>query len=137
MAYFKSNSAGALQVTPGSTGAGTAPSMPNYGVSIIGNTTTEVFVLQPPVQGCQKTIVITSLSTAVLPVIRCSTAGGAISFVADTTGKNLLTLAASRSTVAATVIQLIGMNSTSWLVAGVCPGSSTATINQAITLSSG
>ncbi len=137
MAYSRTNSAGAPQVTAGSTGAGTAPSMANYGVSIIGNTTTEVFVLQPPVQGCRKTIVITSLTTTVLPVIRCSTAGGAISFVADTTGKNLLTLAASRSTVAATVIELIGMNSTSWLVAGVCPGSSTATINQAITLSSG
>lgn len=137
MAYSKTRLAGELQVTPGSTGAGTAASMPNSGVSVIGNTTTEVFVLQPPVQGCQKTIVITSLSTAVLPVIRCSTSGGAIGFVGATTGLNLLTVAATRSTVAATVIQLIGMNSTSWLVAGVCPGSSTATINQAVTLSSG
>ena len=76
-------------------------------------------------------------STTVLPVVRLSTAGGAISFVADTTGKNLMTLAAIRSTVAATVVELIGMNTTSWVVANVCPATSVATINQAIVLSSG
>ena len=116
MAYKRTRQAGQQTVTAGSTGAGTAPSMPNHGVSVISNTSTEVFVLQPPVEGCDKTIVITSLSTAVLPVIRCSTAGGAIGFVGATTGLNLLTLSALRSTALATVITLKGLNSTSWLI---------------------
>jgi hypothetical protein len=124
-------------VTPGTTGAGATPSMSNNGISVITNTTTEVFTLAPPETGCRKTIVITSLTTTVLPVIRTSSSGGGITFVGASTGYNLLTVAAIRSTVAATVIELIGLSSTQWLVAGVCPGSSTATINQAVTLSSG
>jgi hypothetical protein len=138
MAYFKTRMQGEPRTVNGTTGAGTATKMPNSGISVIGNTTTEVFVLEPPVTGCRKTIIITSLTTTVLPVIRCSTASnGAISFVGATTGMNLMTVAGTRSTVAATVIELIGVNSTSWVVANVCPGSSTATINLAVTLSSG
>jgi hypothetical protein len=139
MAYFKTRMQGEPRTINGSTGAGGAGGirMPNSGVSVIGNTTTEVFVLEAPIAGCRKTIVITSLTTTVAPVIRTSTAGGAIGFVGTSTGTNLLTVAGTRSTAAATVIELIGINSTSWVVANVCPGSSTATINQAITLSSG
>jgi hypothetical protein len=136
MAYFKTRMQGEPRTVNGTTGAATG-FMPNSGISVIGNTTTEVFVLAPPVTGCRKTIIITSLTTTVAPVVRLSTSGGGISFVADTTGKNLMTVAGTRSTVAATVIELIGINSTSWVVAGVCPGSSTAVVNQAITLSSG
>jgi hypothetical protein len=137
MAYFKTRMQGEPRTVNGTTGAGTATKMPNSGISVIGNTTTEVFVLEPPVTGCRKTIVITSLTTTVLPVIRTSTSGGAIGFVGATTGLNLMTVAGTRSTAAATVIELIGINSTSWVVSNVCPGSSTATINLAVTLSSG
>lgn len=135
VAYRKTGPMPALAA--GTTGAGATPSMSNEGVTIIANTTTEVFTLAPPEAGVRKTIVITSLSTAVLPVIRTSSSGGGITFVGASTGYNLLTVAATRSTAAATVIELIGMSSTQWLIAGVCPGSSTATINQAVTLSSG
>jgi hypothetical protein len=139
MAYFKTKMQGEPRTVNGSTGAGTATKMPNSGVSVIGNTTTEVFVLEPPIFGCRKTIIINTLTTTVLPVIRTSTVanGGAISYVGPTTGLNLLTVAGTRSTAALTVIELIGLNSTSWVVTNVCPGSSTATINQAITISSG
>ncbi len=142
MAYFRTKSQGEPKTVNGTTGAaagGAGSLMPNSGVSVIGNTTTEVFTLAPPVTGCRKTIIITSLTTTVLPVIRCSTTTGVgtISFVGATTGMNLLTVAGTRSTVAATVIELIGINSTSWVVSNVCPGSSTATINLAVTLSSG
>lgn len=138
MAYTRSATiAGSIAVTPGTTGAGATPSMANSGLSVIGNTTTEVFTLQPPVTGCQKTIVISSLTTTVLPVVRLSSAGGGISLLGATTGLNLLTVAATRSTAVATVIQMMGVNSTSWVITSICPGSSTATMNQALTASSG
>jgi hypothetical protein len=140
MAYFKTRTGGELRTINGTTGAGAAnEKMPNSGVSVIGNTTTEVFVLAPPVAGCRKTIVITSLTTTVLPVIRTSTVanGGGITFVSNTTGKNLLSVLGTRSTIAATVVELIGINSTSWVVSSVCPGTSDATINIAVSMTSG
>jgi hypothetical protein len=139
MAYFKTRMQGELRTVNGTTGAGAATKMQNTGVSVIGNTTTEVFVLEPPVMGCRKTIVITSLTTTVLPVIRTSTVanGGGITFVSNTTGKNLLSVLGPRSTIAATVIELVGINSTSWVVSSVCPATSDATINAAVSMTSG
>jgi hypothetical protein len=130
---------GELRTVNGTTGAGAATKMQNTGVSVIGNTTTEVFVLEPPVMGCRKTIVITSLTTTVLTVIRTSTVanGGGITFVSNTTGKNLLSVLGPRSTIAATVIELVGINSTSWVVSSVCPATSDATINAAVSMTSG
>lgn len=125
---------GALQVTRGTTGAGTAPSMPNYGTSIITGTSGEVAVLQPPVQGCKKRIVVTSLSTAALQVVRTSTAGGAIGFVGATTGINLMTVTTARTLSAPLVIDLEGFNTTSWLITNVFAASSVFT---AVALSSG
>jgi hypothetical protein len=139
MAYFKTRMQGEPRTVNGTTGAGAATKMPNSGLSVIGNTTTEVFVLEPPIFGCRKTVVITSLTTTVLPVIRTSTVanGGGITFVSNTTGKNLLSVLGTRSTIAATVIELIGINSTSWAVSSVCPGTSDATINIAVSMTSG
>jgi hypothetical protein len=139
MAYFKTRMQGEPRQVNGSTALTAAPKMPNSGISVIGNTTTEVFCLEAPIAGCRKTIVITSLTTTVLPVIRTSTVAnsGAISFVGATTGLNLLSVLGPRSTANATVIELIGLNSTSWVVANVCPGSSTATINLAVSVTSG
>lgn len=135
MAYSRTKQAGQLAVTVGSTGAGTAPSMPNHGVSIITATSNEVYVLQPPVAGCEKTIVFQSLTTTVLPVVRLSTASGVVSLLGST-GNSIITAAAIRSTVLATVVTLKGINSTSWVITGVCPGSSTLTVNQGIVVSS-
>jgi hypothetical protein len=139
MAYFKTRMQGEPRTVNGTTGAGAATKMPNSGLSVIGNTTTEVFVLEPPIFGCRKTVVITSLTTTVLPVIRTSTVanGGGITFVSNTTGKNLLSVLGTRSTIAATVVELIGINSTSWVVSSVCPGTSDATINIAVSMTSG
>jgi hypothetical protein len=139
MAYFRSRSQGEVRTVNGTTGAGAATKMSNYGVSVLSVTSSDVFVLEPPVQGCRKTIVITSLTTTVVPVIRTSTVanGGGITFVSNTTGKNLLTVLGTRSTIAATVVELIGINSTSWVVSSVCPGTSDATINIAVSMTSG
>lgn len=141
MAYTRSNKAGQLQVTPGTTGAANAGGvyMPNSGTSVIGNTTTEVFTLAAPVQGCKKRIIVTSLTTTVAPVIRFSTSSGAgtVSLVGATTGNNLLTILGTRSTFCATVMDLEGFNSTSWLLTNVCPASSTATVSSVVTVSSG
>jgi hypothetical protein len=139
MAYFKTRMQGELRTVNGTTGAGAATKMPNSGVSVIGNTTTEVFVLEPPIAGCRKTVIVTSLTTTVIPVVRLSTVanGGGITFVSNTTGKNLLTITGPRSTIAATVVELIGVNSTSWVVSNVFPGTSDANIAQGATMTSG
>lgn len=135
MSYFKTKQWGQVEVPTGSTGAGTAPSMPNHGVSIISATSSEVYVLMPPVAGCEKTLVFTSLTTTVVPVVRLSTATGVVSLVGST-GNSIITLSAIRSTVFATVVTLKGHNSTSWILTGVCPASSTLTVNQGIVVSS-
>jgi hypothetical protein len=134
MAYSRSDQAGAVQVTPGTTGAGTAASMPNYGTSIITGTSAEAFVLQAPVQGCKKRIIVTSLSTAALQVIRTSTtSGGAPSIVGATTGINTITVTTLRALTTPLVIDLEGFNSTSWVITGVFPDSS---LFNCVTLSS-
>lgn len=135
MTYYKSKKWGELKNIVGSTGAGTAPSMPNSGVSIVTATSNEVYVLQPPVAGVEKTIIFQSLTTTVLPVVRLSTGTGVVSLF-GTTGNTIMTAAAIRSTVLATVVTLKGINSTSWVITGVCPGSSTLTVNQGVVASS-
>lgn len=135
MAYLRNTRAGQVIQPVGSTGAGTAPSMPNNGVSVITATSSEVYVLEPPVAGCQKTIIITSLTTTVAPVVRFSTASGVVS-LAGSTGNTILTAAAIRSTTIATCIQLLGLNATSWALTSVCPASSTLTVNQGVVVSS-
>lgn len=135
MAYSRSKQWGERPVITGTTGAATAPSMPNYGVSVIANTTSDVFVLQPPVAGVQKTIVFNNLTTTVVPVVRLSTGTGVVSLLGST-GNTIVTLSAIRSTVFATVVTLTGINTTSWVLTGVCPGSSTLTVNQGIVVSS-
>jgi hypothetical protein len=140
MAYFKTRMQGEPRAVAGSTAAANTGGvkMPNSGISVIGNTTSEVFVLAAPVTGCRKTIVITSLTTTVLPIIRTSSTSGAdISFVGVTTGLNLLNILGPRSTALATVVELIGFNSTSWLLANVCPASSTLTVSSVLSISSG
>jgi hypothetical protein len=125
MAYSRSDQAGAVQVTAGTTGAGTAASMPNYGTSIISNTSGEAFVLQAPVQGCRKRIILTSLSTANLCVVRTSTtSGGAPSIVGATTGINTITVTTLRALTTPLIIDLEGFNSTSWVITGIFPDSS-------------
>lgn len=118
-----------VPITSGTTGAGTAPSMPPFGVSILSGTSSEVYVLQPPTMaGQRKTIVFSGNSTANNPVVRLSTATGVVSFFnGQTTGQTIMTCAASRSTAFCQVVELMSMNSTSWMVTNVFPVTTTPT----------
>lgn len=130
MAYTKSNSAGATRVATGSSGAGTAASMPNYGTSVITSTTAgDAFVLQPPVQGCRKRIIFATLSTAnVQVVMSCTSGGDDITIVGATTGINAITVNTARVVTTPVVVDLEGFNSTSWVITGVCPQTSLLSI---------
>lgn len=140
MAYFKTNTKGELPSILGTTGEGTAPSMPNSGVSVITATSAEVYVLQPPVTGCQKTLVFNTYSTTALPVVKfCTAAAQSISLLGVSTNLTVIKSAATKSTVAATVVQLIGINSTRWAITNVFPANvstGTTVIALGVTVSS-
>jgi hypothetical protein len=141
MAYARTRTGGeVVNITTGSTGAGAAPSIPNYGLSVISATSSEVFVLQPPVAGVRKTIAFSGNSTANNAVVRLSTATGVCSFFnGATTGLTIMTCAAARSTASCQVVDMIGMNSTSWMILNVFPCTTTPTaanMGGGVTLSS-
>jgi hypothetical protein len=141
MAYSKTEiGSEVINITTGSTGAGTAPSMPNWGVSVVSATSSEVFVLQAPVAGVRKTICFAGNSTANNAVVRLSTATGVVSFFnGASTGQTIITCAAARSTASCQVVELLGMNSTSWMILNVFPCTTTPTaanLGGGITLSS-
>jgi hypothetical protein len=125
MAYYRSKLAGEVAVTAGSSGAGTAASMPNFGTShVTGTTGADAYVLQAPVAGCKKRVVFHALTSANLQVLRSCTSGGDnISFVSSTTGVSVLTLTTIRANQV-TVIDLEGYNSTSWIVTNCFPATS-------------
>ena len=142
MAYYQSRQQGEIvPISSGSTGAGTAPSMPPYGVSILTGTSGEVYVLQAPtIPGQRKTIMFAGNSTANNPVVRLSTASGVVSFYnGATTGLTILTCAAARSTASCQVVDLVSINTTSWAITNVFPCTTTPTaanLGGGITLSS-
>jgi hypothetical protein len=141
MAYSKTEiGSEVINITTGSTGAGTAPSMPNWGVSVVSATSSEVFVLQAPVAGVRKTICFAGNSTANNAVVRLSTATGVVSFFnGASTGQTIITCAAARSTASCQVVEMIGVNSTSWMILNVFPCTTTPTaanLGGGITLSS-
>jgi hypothetical protein len=141
MAYSRTQTGSdVINITTGSTGAGTAPSMPNWGVSVISATSSEVFVLQAPVAGVRKTLCFAGNSTANNAVVRISTASGVVSFFnGATTGQTIITCAAARSTASCQVVELLGMNTTSWMITNVFPCTTTPTaanLGGGITLSS-
>jgi hypothetical protein len=141
MAYSRTALNGeVVNITTGTTGAGTAPSMPNYGVSVISATSSEVFVLQAPVAGVRKTLAFAGNSTANNAVVRLSTTSGVVTFFNGTsTGQTILTCAAARSTASCQVVELLGMNTTSWMILNVFPCTTTPTaanLGGGITLSS-
>ena len=142
MAYYQSRQQGEIvPISSGSTGAGTAPSMPPYGVSILTGTSSEVYVLQAPtIPGQRKTIMFAGNSTANNPVVRLSTATGVVSFYnGATTGLTIMTCAAARSTASCQVVDLVSINTTSWAITNVFPCTTTPTaanLGGGITLSS-
>lgn len=142
MAYSKTQMAGEIvPISSGTTGAGTSPSMPPYGVSVLTATSSEVFVLQAPsFPGQRKVIAFAGNSTANNPVVRLSTATGTVSFYnGATTGLTILTCAAARSTASCQVVELLSINTTSWMITNVFPCTTTPTaanMGGGITLSS-
>jgi hypothetical protein len=142
MAYYKSRLNGEVAVVgSGTTGSGVAD-FPNHGVSIVTVTSSETYCLEPPVAGRRKTIILHMYTTTIAPEIWASTvASGGVTFMGGTTGYTKLKyVAAGRSTVAATVIELIGINSTRWAVTSVFPVTTATTggtmIGGCITMSS-
>ena len=121
MAYYRTSFDVPNTVLKGSSGAGTAASMPNTGITVIANTSGEAWVLQPPVAGCKKRVVFTGLTSANVNILRASTSGDdVIAFMGATTGINTLTLS-TMSGQFPLVIDLVGFNSTSWLITNVFP----------------
>lgn len=135
--YRARNQCGEAAVRVGTTG-GAVVGMPNYGVSIVSATSTEVYTLAPPVAGCRKTIVCTSSSTGITPTIKLSSNAAQTVSLTQLGGNQIATMfkfAATRSTGAATVVELVGINSTSWVMTNAFPCLSTGAGNGAVTLS--
>jgi hypothetical protein len=69
-----------------------------------------------------------------------STGTGVVSFFnGATTGLTIMTCAAARSTVSCQVVDMVGMNTTSWMILNVFPATTTPTaanMGGGITLSS-
>lgn len=142
MPYTKTNYSGdKFTAGSGTTGSAVAD-FPNQGVSIVTVTSSETYCLEAPVAGRRKTIILNMYTTTIAPEIWASTAaGGAVTFMGGTTGYTKLKyVAAGRSTVAATVVELIGINSTQWAVTSVFPVTTATTggtmVGGCITLSS-
>lgn len=116
---------GPVQVAFGTTGAGTADTA-NFGITFCNYTSAESIVLEPPVAGCQKWLVCNSSSTGITPLVRFSTAQ---TITAQVPGANtavtMFRFAATRSTGLASVVKMIGINSTQWLIESVFPAMAT------------
>lgn len=142
MAYTRSKLYGEkFQVATGTT-ASAVKDFPGSGISVITVTSSETFCLETPQTGREKTIILNMYTTTIAPEIWASTvASGPITFAGGTTGLTKLKfVAAGRSTVAATVVKLIGINSTQWAVTSVFPVTTATTggsmVGGCITLSS-
>jgi hypothetical protein len=142
MAYTKTKYVGDKFVAGSGTTASAVADFPGQGISIVTVTSSDTYCLETPVAGRRKTIILNMYTTTIAPEIWASTAAaGAVTFMGGTTGYTKLKyVAAGRSTVAATVIELVGINSTQWAVTSVFPVTTATTggtmIGGCITMSS-
>lgn len=110
-------------IAVGTTGGGVAD-LPNYGVSLITATSSEVATLRPPEAGIRKTLICNSSSTTITPLVRGSTAQTvtfASAMGANTALPTMFTFAATRSTNMNTVVELLGLSSVAWAITSVYP----------------
>ena len=128
------SSGGTAALAVGTTG-GAVVGMPNHGISLIEGTSTEIFVIAPPVYGVQKRLICSAATTTVTPTVRFSTTAGQGIASAGGVPATILKFAATRSTVCATVVDLVGLSSVQWAIVNVFPCMSTGAGNGAITLS--
>jgi hypothetical protein len=142
MAYSRTKLNGEVFVPASGTTASAVRDFPGTGISVVTVTSSETYALETPQTGRRKTIILNMYTTTIAPEIWASTAaGGAVTFMGGTTGYTKLKyVAAGRSTVAATVIELVGINSTQWAVTSVFPVTTATTggtmIGGCITMSS-
>ena len=113
-----------------STGATTA-GMVDYGVSLLTNTSSDIFTLTPPKPGLRRTLICTSSSSVTQVVVRGSTAQ-TVSF--DKVGNTLMKVKPAASTHDV-VINLIGVTATRWAIASIFPILTTGLSAGVITLS--
>jgi hypothetical protein len=142
MAYTRSKLSGEVFHGASGTSASAVRDFPGGGISVVTVTSSETYALEAPQTGRRKTIILNMYTTTIAPEIWASTAaGGTVTFMGGTTGYTKLKyVAAGRSTVAATVIELVGINSTQWAVTSVFPVTTATTggtmIGGCITMSS-
>jgi hypothetical protein len=130
MAYRRATVGGGagVQVTTGTTGVAVPTNISNWGVTLINVTSADVFYMAPPVAGCQKTLVFGASSSTVATVVALSSAQTVSVYTSTGTQANPFTMikkGAGASTISATVVNLVGLNSTQWLITGVHPGATT------------
>jgi hypothetical protein len=123
MAYTRSKTHGEVFHGASGTSASAVRDFPGAGISVVTVTSSETYALETPQAGRRKTVILNMYTTTIAPEIWASTAAaGGITFMGGTTGYTKLKyVAAGRSTVAATVIELVGINSTQWCVTSVFP----------------
>lgn len=134
---YNKGASGQVQTAVGTTG-GAVLSMPNWGVSLVAATSTEVYVLAPPEAGVQKRLICTSSSTTITPTVRMATNAGqtvTLGGPGANVQNTILKFAATRSTLAYTVVDLFGLSSVAWAIANVFPCMTTGGGNGSITLS--
>ena len=121
MAYTKTDRSAALARPLGTTG-GAVADISRDGVTYITGTTVETYTLEAPVAGCRKTIVFNSSTTTLKPVIKLSTVGTGASFLGmAATGLNVMEFTSDRSTAHASVVEMIGVSATGWLITNIWP----------------
>ena len=133
--YVYSPTSGNYAFDTGGTTGGTAVGMPNNGVSLIEGTSTEVYVLAPPPLGVMKTIVCVAATTTVTPTVRLSTNAAQGITLTGGVPATIFKFAATRSTVADPVVQMLGRSSIAWTMVSVYPAMATGAGVGAITLS--
>jgi hypothetical protein len=123
MPYTKTQRAAEAALALGTTG-GAVADIANHGVTYITGSTVETYTLAAPVAGCRKTIVFNSSTTTLKPIIKLSTVGTGATFMANvtqSTGLNVMEFTSDRSTAHASVVELVGVNTTSWLITNIWP----------------
>lgn len=112
---------GRLKVDVLTRGSSTVATIANYGLTVLTTDFGTDFVLDAPVQGCVKELVMTQATTGVL--VRANVAGQtAVKF--GSTGATVIEFDAAGDKY----VRLLGLNSTAWHVTGLVPVSTAINI---------
>lgn len=106
-------SASSVALVTATAASSTTPTIPNYGATDVSALAATDWVLGPPEAGVSKTLFSTS-STSVARIVHCSTG---TSVTCNSTAATNITFNSTLDTV----VMLLGVNSTRWIVTGVYP----------------